>query len=65
MKLMTFRLTLAQHPDAAEELSDETLLRYVRGEFPKAVLWLMKHPALLRALAEDAEANAAPTESTK
>ena len=55
MKPQAFRAALAQHPDAVDELSDDTLLRYTRGNFPKAVQWLLRYPSLLRALADDAE----------
>jgi len=55
MKPQSFRAALAQHPEAVEELSDDTLLRYTRGNFPKAVQWLIRYPLLLRGLADDAE----------
>ena len=55
MRPQSFRVALAQYPDAVNELSDDTLLRYTRGNFPKAVQWLLRYPALLRALADDAE----------
>ena len=50
-----FRATLAASPEAVKELSDDSILRYARGQFPKALLWLIRHPALLSALAEDAQ----------
>lgn len=56
MQLPLFRATLVQHPEAVEELSNETLLRYARGDFPKVMRWLIRYPALLRALAEDVDA---------
>ncbi len=55
MRPQAFRAALAQHPDAVNELSDDTLLRYTRGNFPKAVQWLLRYPALMRALADDAD----------
>ncbi len=55
MKPQSFRAALAQNPEAVEELSDDTLLRYTRGNFPKAVQWLIRYPSLLRGLADDAE----------
>ncbi len=55
MRPNTFRAALAQNPDALNELSDDTLLRYTRGNFPKVVQWLLRYPSLLRALAEDGE----------
>jgi len=54
-KLTEFRTALARNPEALDELSDDSFLRYARGEFPQAVKWLMRYPELLRALARDAE----------
>lgn len=55
MRLLAFRLALVQHPQAVEELPDKTLVRYVQGDFPRAVKWLLRYPALLRALADDVD----------
>lgn len=63
-KLSEFRAALARHPDALDELTDDSFLRYARGEFPQAVKWLMKYPELLRALANDAERLQQPAETT-
>lgn len=54
-KQMHFNQALSRHPKALEELSHDTLLRYLRGEWPKSTQWLLRYPALLRALAKDAE----------
>lgn len=37
------------------EVSTKTIERYRAGDFPEPLLKLMRHPSLLRALAEDAE----------
>ncbi len=55
MRLLAFRSALVQHPQAVEELPDKTLVRYVQGDFPRAVKWLLRYPALLRALADDVD----------
>lgn len=55
MRPNAFRTALAQLPEAVNELSDDTLIRYARGDFPKVVRWLIRHPSLLRALADDAD----------
>lgn len=54
-RLSEFRAALAQHPEAIDELSEDSFLRYARGQFPQAVQWMMRYPALLHALARDAE----------
>lgn len=64
MKLVAFRSALVQIPQAVEELPNKTLVRYMQGDFPKAVQWLLRHPALLRALADDAERKSAEVSST-
>lgn len=56
LELKFFRRTLARYPDAVNDLSNDTLLRYLKGDLPKSIKWLMRYPSLLRALAEDAEA---------
>lgn len=53
--LPEFRAALVQHPEALSELSDDSLLRYTRGELPRVLRWMMRYPALLHALARDAE----------
>lgn len=55
-KVRAFNNALARHPHAVSELKRSTYVRYVQGEFPAVVQWLMRYPSLLRALAEDAEA---------
>lgn len=49
-----FRTTLERHPEAAIELSDDTRMRYKRGQVPQILRWLIRHPALIQALADDA-----------
>ena len=56
MELQHFRSALTRHPEAAIELSDDTRDRYKRGQIPKVILWLLRHPALIKALADDARA---------
>ena len=43
------------------ELPPETFRRYASGELPRAVQWLMRHPALLRTIADFVEATDAKT----
>lgn len=50
-----FLEALAENPEAIQELSPMTFWRYANGILPKGIDWLMRHPNLLRALAEDAE----------
>jgi predicted transcriptional regulator len=47
----------ATHPDRASALdvSTKTISRYLDSDLPEPILKLMRQPALLRALAEDAE----------
>jgi hypothetical protein len=49
-----FRETLLRNPEAGIELVDETRRRYLDGQFPSMVRWLIRHPQLLEALAADA-----------
>lgn len=54
--LPTFRETLKRHPDALKELPETTRDRYRAGMLPRNfVRWLLRHPQLLYALAEDAK----------
>ncbi|MDP9317023.1 MAG: hypothetical protein M3R24_40250 [Chloroflexota bacterium] len=57
-RIASFLDTLKQHPEATAELPVNTYWRYVNAIFPGMVVWLMCYPALLRALADDAERNA-------
>lgn len=50
-----FSQTLARTPAAGIELSDDTRARYMRGVVPNQIDWLVRHPALLRALLRVAE----------
>lgn len=50
-----FRRALQCHPEAAVELPAETFRRYAHGMLPKALRWLLRHPAMLRTLAEQVE----------
>lgn len=50
-----FRAALLKRPEAMDEIAHDTIVRYLRGDMPRAVRWLMRHPDLLRALAQDAE----------
>jgi hypothetical protein len=59
--LQEFRKTLEQTPEAAIELSDDTRTRYKQGQVPQVVRWLVRHPALIHALARDAEALKQPS----
>lgn len=55
LELEEFRATLDRTPQAAIELSDDTRDRYKRGNVPKVIRWLIRHPDLLRALLRDAK----------
>lgn len=51
-----FRTQLEKHPEFLSSLAPATAYRYRNGVLPAVVSnWLLQHPALLRALAEDAE----------
>lgn len=43
---------LHQHPQAAEELAPTTLRRYSAGRVPQSVQWILRHPRMLRYLAD-------------
>jgi len=53
--LEKFRECLKEIP--LQNLSQATRWRYANGDLPKGILWLLNHPQLLRALADDAERN--------
>ena len=55
IKVRCFYKALSANPEAMADLPFSTQLRYVRGQFPKALEWLFKYPELLRALADDAD----------
>ena len=55
IKTPLFREALSKVPAATASLPTMTLWRYTNGLFPKSLRWLLRHPQLLRALAEDAE----------
>lgn len=59
-----FREALIRHPDAVAELSANTFWRYVNGELPKSIVWMLRHPALLRALADCADSQPVATATT-
>lgn len=52
----------SNHPERATTLdvSTKTIARYLDGDLPEPILKLMRYPALLRALAEDAEQTDTP-----
>jgi hypothetical protein len=56
-----FHQVLQRHPEAVAELPPETFRRYASGELPRAVQWLMRHPAMLRTIADFVEATDAKT----
>jgi hypothetical protein len=55
LKTPRFIAALQQHPSAVHDLTSMTFWRYINGQFPKALRWIVQYPELLRALAEDAE----------
>lgn len=58
LKVDHFKQALKSDPDAAAELPDRSYHRYITGDFPTIVRWLMRHPELLLALEKDARVNA-------
>ena len=56
LNLDHFRKALGDEPEALRELGPMSLRRYLVGDFPQAIRWMLKYPRLLRALARDAEA---------
>src|SRR5262245_765804 len=55
LMLPSFQAALQSNPAAASELPLQTFWRYANGDLPAIVHWLLKHPALLVALAVDAQ----------
>jgi hypothetical protein len=53
------RQALQLVPEAAFELSPDTHRRYSHGLIPQMFQWLLRHPKLLRILADYAEADEA------
>lgn len=53
------RQALQLVPEAAFELSPDTQRRYLNGLLPQNFQWLLRHPKLLRILADYAEADEA------
>lgn len=63
-RLAQFRAALRANPDALAALKPATRDRYRSGRFPHVIRWLLAHPDVLRALANDAEiAQETPPES--
>lgn len=60
--LPSYRAALKAHPEATDELTSGTYDRYANAVFPQSIRWLLRNPALLRALAEDAERGQIPAE---
>lgn len=54
-ELRSFLDALKRTPEAAIELSDDTRVRYHQGRVPRLLRWLVRHPALIAALAADAQ----------
>lgn len=50
-----FVTTLKRTPEAAIEVSDDTRARYLQGQVPQILHWLLRHPALIEALSRDAQ----------
>lgn len=47
-----YRETLQQHPEALKALPDTTRDRYLAGQWPRVVQWLLQYPDLLHDLAK-------------
>lgn len=58
IELTNFQNEIKRTPEFSKQVPQSTAWRYTKGKLPKAVQHLMLYPALLRALAEDAEAAA-------
>jgi hypothetical protein len=63
LDLPRFEEALRENPDAAKALGRMSYRRYLDGEFPAAIRWLMRFPTVGRALMDDAEAITAETSS--
>jgi hypothetical protein len=57
-----FRKALRANPDAAAELPERSYHRYITGDWPQVVRWLLKYPELLAALEKDAREDPEPAE---
>lgn len=60
--VLNYRAVVKDNPETLKELPKNTRDRYRNAEFPLAVLWLLRHPELLRALADDAMHGRIPPE---
>lgn len=60
--LSAYRAAIKANPECVAGLTKNTRDRYRNAAFPRAVLWLLRHPELLRALAYDAEHGDIPRE---
>lgn len=54
-ELAEFRKTLGRTPEAGIELSDDTRARYLQGQVPQVIRWLVRYPSLIEALMRDAQ----------
>jgi hypothetical protein len=55
LELREFRKSLIRNPDAASALGVMSYRRYLDGDFPAAIRWLMKYPDVGVALMKDAK----------
>jgi hypothetical protein len=53
-RIDNFRAVIAEHPEVREEISQDTLDRYLKNRFPKGIQWMRRYPFLLYALYVDA-----------
>lgn len=59
--MLMIQEALRYHPAAAADLPAETYRRYVQGQLPKPILWLLRHPGMLRTLADLADEQSSPS----
>jgi len=61
LNLENFKAALLRNPEAAEALGAMSYRRYLGGDFPAAIRWLMRFPDVGAALMKDAKAIAPET----
>jgi len=55
LEVPNFARALADDPTAKREIPKATYYKWISGDFPAVLRWLMRHPKALAALARDAE----------
>lgn len=47
-----FRIALQHHPEAVADLPLETYRKYAKGDLPRQIRWLLRHPRFMRQVAD-------------